>query len=67
MHLGIFIAVDGVDPAAANTDQILFSHSSENNNVDHIKTLGDNTFGVEDQAGLGDRDFNDIVISFNVV
>lgn len=67
MHLGIFVVIDGVDPAVADTNQILFSHSGENNNVDHIKALGDNTFGVEDQAGLGDTDFNDIVISFNVV
>jgi Domain of unknown function (DUF4114) len=30
--------------------------------VDHIRLLGDNTFGFEDLFGGGDRDYNDIVI-----
>ncbi len=29
--------------------------------VDHIRLLGDNTFGFEDKSGGGDRDYNDIV------
>jgi hypothetical protein len=29
--------------------------------VDHIRQLGNNTFGFEDLLGGGDRDFNDIV------
>jgi Domain of unknown function (DUF4114)/RTX calcium-binding nonapeptide repeat (4 copies) len=29
---------------------------------DHIRLLGDNTFGFEDLAGGGDRDFNDLII-----
>ncbi len=32
--------------------------------IDHIRLLGDNTFGFEDLPGGGDRDYNDIV--FNV-
>jgi Domain of unknown function (DUF4114) len=35
-------------------------------NVDHFKLLGNNTFGVEDMHGGGDRDFNDLVISMNI-
>jgi Domain of unknown function (DUF4114) len=35
-------------------------------NVDHFKLLGNNTFGVEDMYGGGDRDFNDLVISMNI-
>jgi Domain of unknown function (DUF4114) len=33
---------------------------------DHFRLLGDNTFGVEDQLGGGDRDFNDLVVNMNV-
>jgi pimeloyl-ACP methyl ester carboxylesterase len=34
--------------------------------VDHFKFLGNNTFGVEDLYGGGDRDFNDLVVNINV-
>jgi hypothetical protein len=30
--------------------------------VDHIRLLGDNTFGFEDLVGGGDRDYNDMVL-----
>jgi Domain of unknown function (DUF4114)/RTX calcium-binding nonapeptide repeat (4 copies) len=30
--------------------------------VDHIRLLGDNTFGFEDLHGGGDRDFNDVIV-----
>ncbi len=33
---------------------------------DHFRLIGDNTFGVEDQLGGGDRDFNDLVVNMNV-
>ncbi|GAB4319948.1 MAG: hypothetical protein Kow0091_27420 [Geminocystis sp.] len=38
----------------ANTDKL-----------DHIRLLADNTFGFEDLANGGDRDFNDLIISLN--
>ncbi|MBT9314190.1 DUF4114 domain-containing protein [Leptothoe spongobia] len=66
-HLGIFVAVDGVDPTLANDDQIFFSHSGANGNVDHFRSLGDNTFGIEDQVNLGDSDFDDVIVSFNIL
>jgi ELWxxDGT repeat protein len=34
--------------------------------VDHFRLLGNNTFGVEDLYGGGDRDFNDLVIKMNL-
>jgi hypothetical protein len=34
--------------------------------VDHFRLIGNNTFGVEDLYGGGDRDFNDLVINLNV-
>jgi Domain of unknown function (DUF4114)/RTX calcium-binding nonapeptide repeat (4 copies) len=30
--------------------------------ADHIRLLADNTFGFEDLAGGGDRDFNDVIV-----
>ncbi|MBT9310639.1 DUF4347 domain-containing protein [Leptothoe kymatousa] len=64
MHLGIFVVIDGIDPAVG---EVVFSHSGANaNGADHIKHLGDNSFGIEDQAGLGDKDFDDIVLQFSV-
>ncbi|WP_373541823.1 esterase-like activity of phytase family protein [Chamaesiphon sp.] len=34
--------------------------------LDHFRLLGNNTFGVEDLYGSGDRDFNDVVININI-
>ncbi|NJO20595.1 MAG: choice-of-anchor D domain-containing protein, partial [Spirulinaceae cyanobacterium RM2_2_10] len=34
--------------------------------VDHIRLLGDNTFGFEDLPGGGDRDFNDIIVKVDI-
>ncbi|MEM1254119.1 MAG: DUF4347 domain-containing protein [Cyanobacteria bacterium P01_H01_bin.21] len=63
-YLGIFVVIDGVDPTV---DDVVFSHGSANaNNDDHIRQLGDNAFGIEDQAGLGDRDFDDVVVRFSI-
>jgi Domain of unknown function (DUF4114) len=33
---------------------------------DHFRLIGDNTFGVEDQLGGGDRDFNDLVVNVKI-
>jgi Domain of unknown function (DUF4114) len=30
--------------------------------TDHVRLLGDNTFGFEDLVGGGDKDFNDVVL-----
>ena len=66
-HLGLFIAVDGVDPAIDPNGEVFFSHSGANGGTDHFRTLGNNTFGIEDQAGLGDSDFNDAIVAFDIV
>ncbi|MGQ4648938.1 DUF4114 domain-containing protein [Lyngbya aestuarii] len=34
--------------------------------IDHIRLLGDNTFGFEDLFGGGDQDFNDMVFQVNL-
>lgn len=33
--------------------------------VDHVRLLGNNTFGFEDLLGGGDRDFNDVIVQVN--
>jgi predicted outer membrane repeat protein len=35
--------------------------------VDHVRLLGDNTIGFEDQWNGGDRDYNDLVVQVNFV
>lgn len=63
--LGMFLVVNGTDPLA---NEVYFSHMGANTDGnDHAKVLGNNTFGFEDLAGLGDRDFNDVVVKFAVV
>ena len=35
--------------------------------VDHVRLLGDNTIGFEDEWGGGDRDYNDLVVQVNFI
>jgi hypothetical protein len=59
-----------LDNDTGNDPQVYFSFINGNSDgVDHVKLLGDNTFGFEDLAGGGDRDFDDLVLSakFEVV
>jgi Domain of unknown function (DUF4114)/RTX calcium-binding nonapeptide repeat (4 copies) len=51
--------------ATANADfsNVYTAYSLGNaDRADHIRLLGDNTFGFEDLAGGGDRDFNDLIV-----
>ncbi|MEO0645451.1 MAG: spondin domain-containing protein [Cyanobacteria bacterium J06650_10] len=61
--LGTFLAVDSAD--IVNSD-VFFSFGAANGGDDHVRQLGDNTFGFEDLAGLGDADFNDVVVRFSL-
>ncbi len=64
-YLGVYLIADGTDP---NTSDVYFSHGAANGNAnDHVKQLGSNTFGFEDMADLGDRDYNDFVVQFSIV
>ena len=61
---GLYITVQ--DPNFS-TDQTYFSFLSANDDSsDHVKLLGSNAIGFEDLSGLGDADFNDLVLSFSV-
>ncbi|WP_353929425.1 DUF4114 domain-containing protein [Okeanomitos corallinicola TIOX110] len=65
--LAPFMVVDGTfEEAVNNNAEVYFSFLSANSDgVDHIRLLGDHTFGFEDLAGGGDQDFNDVIVSLN--
>jgi Domain of unknown function (DUF4114) len=57
----------GTNTGDANAIHAYFNYVGANpDKIDHFRLLGNNTFGVEDMYGGGDRDFNDLVISLNV-
>ncbi|MDJ0697010.1 cadherin domain-containing protein [Mastigocoleus sp. MO_188.B34] len=66
--LAPFIVVDGtVDEAINNNAEVYFSFLGANTDrADHIRLLGDNSFGFEDLSGGGDNDFNDVIVRVNV-
>lgn len=60
------IANGTVDAGLKGDVSVYFSFIGANSDhTDHFLSLGNNTWGVEDLAGGGDRDFNDIVIQAN--
>ena len=61
--LGMFLVSDGSD---ASSGDVLFSAMGMNSGTDHVKMLGNNTFGFEDMVGGGDQDFNDMVVNVEV-
>jgi Domain of unknown function (DUF4114)/Cadherin domain len=65
-----FIISNGTAEQVLNgqkVNDIFFSYLGANSDkVDHIRMLGDNTFGFEDLVAGGDLDYNDIVLKVNV-
>ena len=64
-----FIISDGTADQflSGQVSQAYFAYLEANpDNVDHIRLLGDNTFGFEDLPGGGDFDYNDIVLKVDV-
>ncbi|MEO0768250.1 MAG: DUF4114 domain-containing protein, partial [Cyanobacteria bacterium J06649_4] len=61
--IGTFLAVDSTDFTSGD---VFFSFGAANGGDDHVRQLGDNTFGFEDLAGLGDADFNDVIVRFSL-
>mgnify|MGYP001795046543 CR=1 FL=1 len=65
--LSTFIIVDGtteqlLDSDMANDPTVYFNHLGANTDgQDHVRLMGDNTFGFEDMAGGGDMDFDDVI------
>jgi Domain of unknown function (DUF4114) len=62
-----FVNQNPSNGGGANDIHAYFNYVPANSDqVDHFKLLGNNTFGVEDMYGGGDRDFNDLVVTMNV-
>ncbi|MGD1854949.1 MAG: DUF4347 domain-containing protein [Leptolyngbyaceae cyanobacterium] len=65
--LSTFIVVDGtteqlLDNDIANDPIVYFNHLGANTDgQDHVRLMGDNTFGFEDMTGGGDMDFDDVI------
>jgi Domain of unknown function (DUF4114) len=62
---GLYAPLIIANSATANADfsNVFTAYSLGNaDKTDHIRQLGDNTFGFEDLFGGGDKDFNDIII-----
>ncbi|MTJ06563.1 MULTISPECIES: DUF4114 domain-containing protein [unclassified Anabaena] len=55
-----------LDSDANNNPQVYFSYMGVNSDgVDHIRLLGNNTFGFEDLPNGGDLDYNDMIVKMN--
>jgi len=67
-----FIVVNGspdqlLDNNKSNDPAVYFAYLGANSDgVDHIRLLGNNTFGFEDLPNGGDFDYNDIIIKANL-
>ncbi|MDZ7949785.1 DUF4114 domain-containing protein, partial [Nostoc sp. DedQUE09] len=65
-----FIIVDGKPDAILNGNdnkKVYFSFLGANSDkLDHIRLLGNNTFGFEDLANGGDKDYNDMIVQINL-
>ncbi|NJM23678.1 MAG: DUF4114 domain-containing protein [Richelia sp. SM1_7_0] len=66
----LFIIVNGgtvEQVIAGQTNQVYFAYLGANpDKVDHIRLLGNNTFGFEDILGGGDLDYNDVIVKVNL-
>lgn len=65
--LAPFIVADGtLEDAMNDVAEVYFSFVGANRDrTDHIRLLGDNTFGFEDMVSGGDGDFNDMIVKVN--
>ena len=62
-----FVSKNPTNGGGANDIHAYFNYVAANaDRVDHFKLLGNNTFGVEEMYGGGDRDFNDLVVNMNI-
>ncbi|MEH2115849.1 putative Ig domain-containing protein, partial [Nostoc sp.] len=65
-----FIIVDGKPDAVLSGNankKVYFSFLGANSDkVDHIRLLGNNTFGFEDLPNGGDKDYNDVIVQVNL-
>ena len=64
--LSDFIATNPANIGGGSINAYFNYVPANSDRKDHFRLLGNNTFGVEDQYGGGDRDFNDLVVNMNV-
>ncbi|MBF2014119.1 MAG: choice-of-anchor I family protein [Rivularia sp. T60_A2020_040] len=66
----LIIADGNLTEALSGAAEVYFSYlgaNTDDGNFDHVKLVGENTFGFEDLPNGGDRDFNDIVIKIESI
>ena len=51
--------------ATVNGEDFFAYAAASSDQLNHFKVLGNNLFGLEDMRGLGDRDYDDLVIGFS--
>jgi hypothetical protein len=62
-----FVTKNPTNGGGADAIHAYFNYLGANSDkVDHFRLLGNNTFGVEDMYGGGDRDFNDLVVKLDI-
>ena len=65
-----FIIVDGRPDAilnSSNNKKVYFAFLGANSDkADHVRLLGNNTFGFEDFLNGGDKDYNDVIVQVNL-
>ena len=66
-YLAPFIIVDGTlaEAQAGNAQLYTAFLGANSDGFDHVRLLGSNVFGFEDQAGGGDADYQDLVIQIS--
>jgi Domain of unknown function (DUF4114) len=65
--LAEFAAKNPTNGGGANDLHAYFNYVGANaDHTNHFRLLANNTFGVEDMYGGGDRDFNDLVVKMDV-
>jgi Putative Ig domain/FG-GAP-like repeat/Cadherin-like/Domain of unknown function (DUF4114)/WD40-like Beta Propeller Repeat len=64
--LANFAATNPTNSGFSNVHAYFNYIGANSDKVDHFRLIGNNTFGVEDIYGGGDRDFNDLVVNMNV-
>ena len=62
------LIADGGSPERPDLSNVYFAYSGANSDgVNHVRRMADNGFGFEDLFGGGDNDFNDVIMTAQLV
>ncbi|BFM40186.1 Ig-like domain-containing protein [Synechocystis sp. LKSZ1] len=62
-----FLYAPYITTVGENSSNTYFPYRLANSDgIDHVRLLGDNTFGFEDTEGGGDKDYEDLVVQANL-